>query len=175
MAEAAGAPVSHDVFHEIEQFLYREARCLDEERYRDWLAMLTDDIHYWMPLNENRFRRDRRPEIGETDVAIYNERRRDLEMRVARFESRLVWIEDPPNRTRHVITNIEANWIEPPAEAEVLSNFTAHRSRREIDSAILAGNRVDRMRIVDGRWKLCRRKIVLAQNVVLDKNLGVFL
>lgn len=175
MAEAAGAPVSRDVFHEIEQFLYREARCLDEERYSDWLAMLTDDIHYWMPLNENRFRRDRRPEIGEHDVAIYNERRRDLEMRVARFESRLVWIEDPPNRTRHVITNIEANWIEQPTEAEVLSNFTVHRSRREIDSAILAGNRVDRVRTVDGQWKLCRRKIVLAQNVVLDKNLGVFL
>lgn len=175
MAEAPGAPVSRDIFHEIEQFLYREARCLDEERYRDWLELLTADVHYWMPLNENRFRRDRRPELGEHDVAIYNERRRDLEMRVARFESRMVWIEDPPNRTRHLITNIEAYWIEPPSEVEALSNFTVYRNRRESDSATLAGNRIDRLRNVDGQWKLCRRKIVLAQNVVLDKNLGVFL
>lgn len=175
MADAAGAPVSRDLFHDIEQLLYREARCLDEERYRDWLEMLTEDVHYWMPLNENRFRRDRRPELGEHDVAIYNERRRDLEMRIVRFESRMVWTEDPPNRTRHLITNVEANWIEPPSEVEALSNFTVYRNRRETDSAVLVGSRIDRLRNVDGQWKICRRKIMLAQNVVLDKNLGVFL
>ena len=35
--------------HRIEQFLFREARLLDEERWDDWLALMAEDIHYWMP------------------------------------------------------------------------------------------------------------------------------
>ena len=33
----------------IEQTLYREARLLDQELYKEWVVMLTDDIHYHMP------------------------------------------------------------------------------------------------------------------------------
>ena len=35
--------------HEVEQFLFHEARLLDERKFDDWLDLLTDDIHYWMP------------------------------------------------------------------------------------------------------------------------------
>ena len=38
---------------EITEFLYREAELLDERRYRDWLALLADDIRYWMPMRRN--------------------------------------------------------------------------------------------------------------------------
>ncbi len=40
---------------EIEQFLYREARLLDDRKLHDWLDMLTDDIRYWMPVRSNRY------------------------------------------------------------------------------------------------------------------------
>ena len=39
--------------HEVEQFLYHEARLLDERKFDDWLALLTDDIHYWMPIRRS--------------------------------------------------------------------------------------------------------------------------
>src|SRR5215831_20606633 len=39
--------------HEVEQFLYREARLLDERRLDDWLGLLADDLHYWMPMRRN--------------------------------------------------------------------------------------------------------------------------
>ena len=38
---------------EIEDFLYREAELLDERRYEEWLALLADDIRYWMPMRRN--------------------------------------------------------------------------------------------------------------------------
>jgi 3-phenylpropionate/cinnamic acid dioxygenase small subunit len=31
----------------VTRFLYREARLLDERRFREWLALLTDDLRYW--------------------------------------------------------------------------------------------------------------------------------
>src|ERR1700746_2404271 len=53
---------------EIEEFLYREADLLDERRYDEWLALLAEDVRYWMPMRRNvkvddrarEFHRDRR-------------------------------------------------------------------------------------------------------------------
>ena len=44
-----------EVIREVEQFLYREARLLDERRFYDWLELLTDDVRYWMPVQTNRY------------------------------------------------------------------------------------------------------------------------
>ena len=35
---------------EAEEFLYHEADLLDSRRFDEWLNLLADDIHYWMPL-----------------------------------------------------------------------------------------------------------------------------
>jgi 3-phenylpropionate/cinnamic acid dioxygenase small subunit len=37
----------------VEDFLYREAALLDERRYEDWLDLLAEDVHYFMPLRRN--------------------------------------------------------------------------------------------------------------------------
>ena len=38
---------------EVAEFLYAEAELLDERHYDDWLALLADDIRYWMPMRRN--------------------------------------------------------------------------------------------------------------------------
>src|SRR6266851_5295351 len=38
---------------DVAEFLYREAEILDERRYEEWLALLADDIRYWMPMRRN--------------------------------------------------------------------------------------------------------------------------
>ncbi len=35
-----------EVIREVEQFLYREARLLDERRFDEWLELFTDDVRY---------------------------------------------------------------------------------------------------------------------------------
>ena len=44
-----------------------------------------------------------------------------------------------------------------------------------MDQQLLAGSREDVLRRVDGAWKVAKRTIVLDANVLLDKNLSVFL
>ena len=34
---------------DLVDFVYREARLLDEMRYDAWLALFTEDGYYWMP------------------------------------------------------------------------------------------------------------------------------
>ena len=43
------------IIREVEQFLYREARLLDERRFPEWLELLADDVRYWMVLRGNRY------------------------------------------------------------------------------------------------------------------------
>jgi ethylbenzene dioxygenase beta subunit len=87
MSEPATAtfPVSLEETHEVEQFLYREARLLDERRYDEWMALLADDLHYWVPTRRNkvRGRNDARSTVDGEELVVrsnllaYRSRRAD--------------------------------------------------------------------------------------------------
>ncbi len=160
----------------VEQTLYREARLLDQERYHEWVAMLADDIHYHMPGIETRYRRDKTDQVHDlTRMAYYNDNLEDLKKRLRRLETGTAWSEDPATRYTHLITNIEVIPTEKEDEVLVYSNFLAYRNRNEKDQDTLIGNREDIWRKTLEGYKLTKRIIILKQNVLLSKNLNVYL
>lgn len=170
----ATGPVALETYHEVTLFLYREVRLLDEEQYREWLALLTKDIHYWLPFRENRFRKDRRLEPGPEDSAsVYNEDYDDLVDRVVRFETGLVWSEDPRPRVSRIVTNIEVECTDRPDELAAYSNIALYRNRRQDEEVWYNGKQRDRLRRVDGAWKLARRHIFVNHHVLLDENISL--
>ncbi|MEC9341878.1 MAG: 3-phenylpropionate/cinnamic acid dioxygenase subunit beta [Pseudomonadota bacterium] len=171
----AGQPVDRETHFEIERFLVREARLLDQERLHEWLELLTPDIRYLLPVNEIRYRDDTAPIGTATGTHIFDEDYRQLEMRVNRMDTKLVWFEDPKNIARRLITNIDAEWTDVPGEADVYSTFLVYRNRRQRDETWLVGAREDRLRLTDTGWRLARRNILLDQRVVLDKNLHLMM
>jgi 3-phenylpropionate/cinnamic acid dioxygenase small subunit len=179
--------MNEDLTREIEQFLYREARLLDERRFEEWLALLTDDIRYWMAARSNRYpRRSKSIAILDPDRYVENDMTRDGELaildedkhsltgRVARLDTGMAWAEDPPSRTRHLITNIELAPVEMTTEMRVYSNFLVYRSRGETEQDFYVGARRDVLRLADGDWKIAERKVTLDQNVLLAKNVSIF-
>jgi 3-phenylpropionate/cinnamic acid dioxygenase small subunit len=179
--------VRADLLREIEQFLYREARLLDERRFEAWLALFTDDVRYWMPVRSTRYPRrskaivalspDRHDEeelSKENELAIFDESRETLGRRIARLDTGMAWAEDPPSRTRHIVSNVEVEPGETDAEIRVYSNFVVYRSRGETEQDFYVGARRDTLRNVDGAWKIARRTIILDQNVLLAKNVSIF-
>jgi ethylbenzene dioxygenase beta subunit len=171
---AQGDPVDDALQLKIERFLRLEARLLDQERYRDWYALLADDLFYWMPLRSNRFRRDKRAEIVADDMAFFDERKSDIDLRIQRLESGMAWAEDPPTRQVHAISNVEAFETAQPDEYEVHSVFALYRNRAEHDDSLLLGRRRDLLRRDGDSFLLARRLILLAQSTLLTKNLSGF-
>jgi 3-phenylpropionate/cinnamic acid dioxygenase small subunit len=176
-----------EIISEVEQFLYREARLLDERRFHEWLELLTEDTRYWMPVRSNRYPKaskaiaildpDRYTEedlAKDDELAILDETKATLARRIARLDTGMAWAEDPPSRTRHLITNIEVEPGESESEVKVYSNFMVYRSRSETEQDFYVGGRQDVLRSVDCAWKIARRKIVLDQNVLLAKNVSIF-
>jgi 3-phenylpropionate/cinnamic acid dioxygenase small subunit len=163
------------LWFELMQFYIREAWLLDERKFSEWLDLFTDDVLYFMPRRKNVLRREAQRELTPLgDLAILEEDRRYLEMRVARLETGMAWAEDPPSRTRHLIGNLEAAPLEN-GDVKARTAFLVYRSHLEIDAQLLSGCREDVLCKVEGAWKVARRTIVLDANVLLDKNLSVFL
>ena len=170
----AGRPVDDGLLTSIERFYRREARLLDEERHGEWYDLLSDDLFYWMPLRENRFRRDRRPAFDPENMALFDESKADIAVRIGRLDSKLAWTEDPPTRHVYVVTNVEAFETGVAGEFETHHTFVQYRNRAEHDEALLAGRRRDLLRAVGDGFQIARRMIILPQSVLLTKNLSAF-
>ena len=175
------------LLREVEQFLYREARLLDSRQFRDWLELFTDDVRYWMASRTNRYPKSSKAiaildpdryvedDIGrEDELAILDETKETLTGRVDRLDTGMAWAEDPPSRTRHMISNIEIEAGDVESEIRVYSNFIVYRSRAETEQDFYVGARRDVLRRVDGEWKIAHRKLILDQNVLLAKNVSIF-
>ena len=90
----------------IEQFLYREARYLDDREFEKWLQCYADDVVYWMPSWTDD---DRLVEDPQRDISlIYYPNKGGLEDRVFRIRterSSATSLQEP--RTSHNISNVE--------------------------------------------------------------------
>jgi 3-phenylpropionate/cinnamic acid dioxygenase small subunit len=160
---------------ELMPFYIHEAWLLDERRFKEWLDLFTDDVLYFMPRRKNVLRREAHREVTPLgDLSLIEDDRRYLEMRVARLDTGMAWGEDPPSRTRHLIGNLVAEPL-PRGEVKAKTAFLVYRSHLETDHQLLAGSREDVLRRVNGAWKIARRTILLDANVLLDKNLSIFL
>ena len=172
---------------EVEQFLYREARLLDSRRFTEWLELFSEDVRYWMPTRSNRYpvnskaisildasRYEQEEISGEDELAVMEETKDTLERRVARLDTGMAWAEDPPSRTRHLITNIEVEVGDSQDQVRVYSNFVMYRNRGEVDQDFYVGSREDVLRREGGQLRISSRKIILDQNVLLAKNVSNF-
>lgn len=140
---------------EIENFLYQEARLIDEGRLTEWLALFTEDARYWVPANRDTIDPAR-------EVSIIYDNREHLEDRVWRLQSGLAHVTDPPSRIRHLITNIQIDELTNGGLA-VRANVVVYHARRGVQSAFV-GHCQYRLRRVDDAWRIAFKKVELLNN-----------
>lgn len=168
------ALVSLELDHRISQFLYEEARLLDDWQFRDWLAQLDEEIRYTMRTTVNAQTRDRRKGVQPPTTWIFNDNKDQLERRIARLETGMAWAEEPPSRTRHMISNLQVSETDQPDVFAVRLNYLLYRAQKERDETFYVGTRVDKVRrLPDGTWRLLAREIVLDQAVITSHNLSI--
>jgi 3-phenylpropionate/cinnamic acid dioxygenase small subunit len=164
--------VSEKLQVEIQQFLSHEAWLLDEHRLRDWLALLTDDIRYRMPVRRN-LGPGTRANADTADFCLFDDDKKSLEMRTMRLETGMAHAEIPQSVTQRLITNVLGREADRPGELEVRSNFLVYQERLGKHGSTYIGKRNDVFRAVDGGWQIARREIQLAQTV-LPSTLSIF-
>jgi biphenyl 2,3-dioxygenase beta subunit len=157
---------------EAEEFLYHEAELLDARHYDDWLDLLTDDIHYWMPIRRTTQAKEVHLEFTKPGgLAFFDDDKDLLTRRIQRLAVGRAWAEDPPSRTRHLISNLRVTAIKGD-EISVHCNFQLYRTRLNSEEDSWIGRREDLLRRIDGNLKLARRHIYLEQTVILSQNMS---
>lgn len=168
--------VTPELQQEIEQFLYHEARVLDERNYHEWFDLLADDIHYYMPTRYNRLKREADHEFSKPDeAAFFDEDKHSIAQRIRRLDTGMAWAEDPPSRTRHTVSNVV---IRPrgKGEYEVDCYYLLYRSRLEREVEMFVGMRHDLLRRASNAagFMIAARTIILDQAVLMARNLSFF-
>jgi len=137
---------------EVEQFVYREARLMDEGRYEEWLSLWTEDGLYWVPCNHDDIDPMR-------DVSIIYDDRQRLGERVDRLKSGSVLAQEPKPRMRRVVSNVEIV-ARAGAEMTVQSNFILGIARFSTQQ-IWMGRSIHCLRDGGGALKLAHKKVLL--------------
>ena len=142
-------------FREVEQFIYREARLMDEHRYDEWLALWTEDGVYWVPCGRD----DSDP---EREVSIVYDRYPQLVNRIARLRTGKAFAEDPPSRLCRVVSNIEVD-ADGGGEIAARSTFVLGDLRKH-QEVTWYGRTIHRLRRVDGALRIAYKKVMLLNN-----------
>jgi benzoate/toluate 1,2-dioxygenase beta subunit len=105
-------------YERVCQFLYQEARFLDDEQWDDWLQCYAPEASFWMPAwdDDDCLTADPQQEIS----LIYYPNRQGLEDRVFRIKTERSSATIPDTRTSHNLNNIE---IEPHAPQQLSVRF----------------------------------------------------
>ena len=160
--------VSWEQKKEIEEFLYREAHLLDDQRFDEWLELFTDDVEYLVPLREHV-----QGDVEPAGHPIIKDDKMMLLARVRKHQTGLSHVETPKSMTCHLITNVLVEAGQGREELEVLSSFVVRQARKLRDEAWWVGRRRDRFRRVDGGWRIARREVLL-DATVLPRGISIF-
>ncbi|KTC37240.1 benzoate 1,2-dioxygenase small subunit [Pseudomonas sp. ABAC61] len=94
--------ISYDV---VRDFLYREARYLDDKDWDRWLELYAPDATFWMPSWDDS---DQLTEDPQREISlIWYGNRSGLEDRVFRIKTERSSASIPDTRTSHNLSNIE--------------------------------------------------------------------
>ena len=137
----------------IEDFLYAEAALLDEWRLDEWLELLTEDATYEVPSTDT-------PDGDPTQtLSLIADDKTRIRSRVAQLLGKSAWAENPPSRTRRMISNVRIRQVEGEV-MHVTANFVVYRLRFEqMDTYV--GRYEYTLVQRDGRLKIRARKAIL--------------
>lgn len=163
----ARADLSPQALREVEQFLYQEARLLDERRLQDWLALWDPQGRYWVPR-----------EHGQADpfdhVSLFWEDRVLREVRVRRLAHARSWSQQPPTRSVRLVGNVSIEGRDAAGHLIVRSCLVCTEWRRE--QRQLAGTVHHKLVPADGDgWRIRLKRVDLVNCDDMFDNLEVFL
>ena len=145
-----------DTLREVEQFLYRQAECLDGKRWQDFIDLFTSDGTYWMPASPDQTTGDGVPSIFWEDRSL-------MSVRLRRLGHPRAWSQKTAWGTNHVVGNVT---IEKESANSVVARSRFHMMElRRDDVRHFAGQYTHHLKKAKGgyRIKLQRVDMVNAQ------------
>lgn len=166
--------VSDSQYRVVCEWLYAEAALLSSHRYREWLTLLTEDVHYLIPRPVFQEREQER--VYGLGSPYYDDDIHSLRIRVEKLNGPPMAsnAERTPSFIRLFVTNVRAHMSDDGLYVE--SDVLALRVRaHQTVPSFLSGRREDTLRQTPEGLRLAARTVHMDQPVIEAPNFAFFL
>ena len=170
MSMLAEAPLKNAVptDQELIDFVVREARLIDQQRFDEWLDMYADDAFYWMPLEWN-----------QTDprltCSLMYEDKLLLSIRVERLKGARTFSQKPKSRCHHVLQTPQVDSRDAAANSYVTWTPIHYVETRLDEQALYAAWVTHHLSVEDGKLKIKLKRVDLINCDAAFGNIQLFM
>lgn len=146
-----GAPADRATF---EEYLIHEARLLDQRRFRDWMALFTEDGTYWVPAVPDQ--------TSPFDQAsLFYDDRDLMRTRIERLEHPRIHVQTPPSRTAHLVGGVTIEASDAAKGEYVVGSTVIMVEYRDEAQRLFAGRQQHRLRRDGTGWRIVQKRVDL--------------
>src|SRR5580658_1959024 len=135
----------------LEDFIIHEARLLDARRFRDWMALFTEDGTYWVPAvpgQENPF----------DQASLFYDDRDLMKTRIERLEHPRIHVQTPPSRTAHLVGNVVVEEGDAGNGEIVVGSTLIMVEYRDDAQRVFAGRQRHRLRRAGDGFRIVQKR-----------------
>lgn len=152
----------------LTDFVYAEARMLDEQRFEDWLTLFTDDAYYWMPLAHDQ-------QDPKLHTSLLYEDKLLLRVRIERLSGQRTFSQQPKSRCHHLLQapSVESS---DPAKGEYIVRTAFHYTETRLDKQVIyVGWCTHHLVDVDGVLRIRLKRVDLVNCDAAFGNIQLFM
>ena len=133
-------------------FVLREARLIDQQRFDEWLDLFSEDGIYWMPL-----------EWGQTDqrltASLMHEDKMLLRVRVERLKGQRTFSQKPKSRCHHLLQTPQIERRDDDASVYVTWTPMHYVETRLDEQTLYAAWATHTLVLVDGALRIRLKRV----------------
>jgi len=160
--------IDQSTYFKVLEFLYEEAEILDNERYEEWLNLLSEDFEYLIPL----------PVVTKGKKLIYSENsyfirgdKQKLALMIKRLRAPTGWaLQSSASKLRRIVGNVRVSELDGK-RIKARSSFVLCRTEGDEGKQYLITGGKEDILSHDPEIKLTRRIVYLDSPNVLTYNL----
>lgn len=170
MSMVTEAPITNAVptDQQLIDFVVREARLIDQQRFDEWLDLFADDGVYWMPLEWN-----------QTDprltCSLMHEDKLLLSIRVERLKGARTFSQKPKSRCHHVLQTPQVDSRDAAANSYVTWTPMHYIETRMDEQTLYAAWATHHLSVENGRLRIKLKRVDLINCDAAFGNIQLFM
>lgn len=153
---------------DIIDFVYEEARLIDDGLYQDWLDLWTPDSYYWVPLEYEQ-------ESPKYVTSLLYEDSFLRTLRVRRLDGARTFSQKPKSRCSHVLNRPHIVSMDQKAGTFVTSTAFHYVETRLDEQFLLAAKARHELVLIDGALKIQLKRVDILNCDAAFGNIQLFL
>jgi 3-phenylpropionate/cinnamic acid dioxygenase small subunit len=153
---------------QLVDFVYAEARLLDEQRFDDWLNLFTDDGRYWMPLAPGQ-------QDPRLHTSLLYEDKLLLRVRVERLAGARTFSQQPRSRSHHLLQQPSVEQADRDAGSYTLRTAFHYVETRLDTQTLFAGWATHELVMHAGALRMRLKRVDLVNCDAAFGNINLFM